>query len=1833
MCGIVGYFGGAGNNLTRILTAMSAIIYRAPDSTGVGLFGDDLEPMRARKSVGSVARLASALLTAAAYPDQPGKLAAIWEPAADDLESHQALQRRVLAFEGFPVEEGSAAPDAPPVFDALTGANGVAEVRIGPGVAGRPGPMETFPIRSRKDLRRAIDDLTARFDLSAVVIRALIRDALSRTLADARTDGGLEVSPDDVLAAFDALFDSVFVGERGPKPLRLDYGWSQRNPYAQRYLWRFLGRTPIQVPQDYDRDGVRCLFRLLDSALLCRLALDPRRHEALQRTLESLWPEAKRIPNTDWRTLYWAEKGANVYGWAAAAVLTYLRRTELPDGAAPAVLSPAEAGRTDPAHLRFFAQPILAHGRWALQSPVTLENAHPHLDRAGHRAVVINGQFNGEVEARTRELLEGVGLGPFRSENSTEYFALLWGYYYECLEGERKRFSEIRSQLDAGLTGFHIGSQAIDYYVYEKVRGKTPVEIDEMAFLETVRKMYRGGGQIAVAGLSLHSPRRFYVACHNRPAFVVYRPDGDDYMVVSDINAALGLFPQSLVHSRMVDIHRRERDKDAAVAALRDKGAAVEEVDACKASHEAEIDALLAPFKVRVLPLDGAEIFCRIETVLEAGVPERRVAITDFAGDPFPDIADFETTLNPAQVRKGVYGSFFETHLAEIPDRLRDQLRFYLPGPDPLPRLDLRERAFRRRFGPGLASLKRVIFAGMGSAHHVGRMIRGALLGLLPELEILAVQPVAIGVLRREVVPERDLVVLTSWSATTADMVQFAADLKARGVMMVGITEKVFADMALIADAGGGVIPAMSGEEVTISGVKSIACMAFAGLLLGTWLAGRLGREAAAEALLEEMRDLPDVLSGMLEDDTLKAFSENLAIRSSRSHACVFIGSLHLTGTCREAALKLEENACTAVARPMDYRDFAYYILAPDPDRRLVVVGATDEERLPEAMSVMKRLFIAGVPFAALTYEHEHVSEIRFYSQDQCFLLPKVSDALQPLADLIFYYDFAFRYARAHGRGPGDVPRNRAKSVTAGRSRPHERRSPRRWLLDLDRELSAWPAPSAAPDPDAETAWERAAKADWERVYHRQIRTLGELLREPDPLSRLIPESFRDPGRIKEMLFGTGAGETEVVFVPFDRPAASAARHLAARWGRFLESSVRVAPPGEPLPQADEEDTLLVFLAAREVDSGTLLQRIRESAGACLWFGPEIPEKAVRIFRRSMGCHVFDPQIAAFIEPELLYAAVSLIFIEAFHEADPVRAKVLKTAFGRTADVVRAILEDADFRTAIESAMADDRRYGTAFVLTPPDGAGEALMERFDAGGILALQAHLYGESAHGPLATVDDRVEEKYIRLRRRDRMAGRYGEELVAGWEAVHLAGESVDAFLARSPTDLPPRPGNPFFAENAWYLPVLEPDYDTDADNLILMDATARGHLADVLDELATFGCRFARMTVLTQAAFRNGPEVRAMAKFPVSHFLFLPTPGGGDQPIPDLLLPFALGPTGMVLAAAAADVRGIGLTPATPEAAMERAFGTLGRTMMRHRIDIQYLDHRLIESLRNLAPLISEIEGVARYAVRVIDSEADLKRMIDDGRLYSPDETIQRFRMQAPAGAFYLLHPEREGFEGRARFLADETFQDGEWDLWGEPYGNAWKVLTHRIPGIQEGADNVPILMIPLVDAEQKTGWLFYLHVHYREWDHDAPVGPQIETTVRALGQGMRFHNFISPRYLKIASRFNEEMVPQGHTWDDRFLVMVRRRMLFQKGSSFLAGLLARRISALLGLKRRDGLPVTLDAVTDAIDHVWPSLDRIEAEPDARRWGILFDALTKILILEPNPSNHTGEGTEM
>ena len=187
MCGIVAYFGGAGNHLTRILTGMSAIIYRAPDSTGIGLFGDDREPIRLRRSLGSVVQLIDALRAETVYTHPESLLRHVLIPKADE-SNFKRQQQRLLRLEGFvpqPAESQAAAPD----FDALVNLETENPPRLSPGCAGEATFQREYRIRSRGDLSTLIRTLITGFDLSPLVIQTLIRSALADAIARRRQSG------------------------------------------------------------------------------------------------------------------------------------------------------------------------------------------------------------------------------------------------------------------------------------------------------------------------------------------------------------------------------------------------------------------------------------------------------------------------------------------------------------------------------------------------------------------------------------------------------------------------------------------------------------------------------------------------------------------------------------------------------------------------------------------------------------------------------------------------------------------------------------------------------------------------------------------------------------------------------------------------------------------------------------------------------------------------------------------------------------------------------------------------------------------------------------------------------------------------------------------------------------------------------------------------------------------------------------------------------------------------------------------------------------------------------------------------------------------------------------------------------------------------------------------------------------------------------------------------------------------------------------------------------------------------------------------------------------
>ena len=100
-------------------------------------------------------------------------------------------------------------------------------------------------------------------------------------------------------------------------------------------------------------------------------------------------------------------------------------------------------------------------------------------------------------------------------------------------------------------------------------------------------------------------------------------------------------------------------------------------------------------------------------------------------------------------------------------------------------------------------------------------------------------------------------------------MVAFARRLQTHKTAMIAITEKIFADMALMAQKSGGVIPVLSGEEVTITGIKSTLCMLFCLHLFTIWLACQKGRRKAAINYLKKLQRVPEIVSQVIADETL----------------------------------------------------------------------------------------------------------------------------------------------------------------------------------------------------------------------------------------------------------------------------------------------------------------------------------------------------------------------------------------------------------------------------------------------------------------------------------------------------------------------------------------------------------------------------------------------------------------------------------------------------------------------------------------------------------------------------------------------------------------------------------------------------------------------------------------------------------------------------------------------------------------------------------------------------------------------------------------------------
>jgi len=1776
MCGIIGYFGDTANGLARVLGAMASILYRAPDSTGIAWFGDQAEPIRIRKTVGALTRFVETQLSRETHPEAAEILVSLLAGSEATVDPGK-LQKALLRWQDLPEERGESLGAAD--YLDLIEEGGAPRLEVLPGSCGDP-KRRVYTIESVEDLNSLIIDGIEKFDLPPLVVRALVTSSLRRTLRGADPEAYRHIDEGTVVHLFDELYrhslrelnlliptpepeldQAAFSYQGSGNPGRsagtdsLQQGFvfspiAEKDRHhdeesLQAQFRSLLRNSPVMMPGECSPDAVGWMFRLLDGSLLSRLSVHPEIREGIQKIFTESWPEGAKEAPLPWTTVYLVEKGLNVFGRAAAAAWMYLGAMELPPvererGHNSAELREETAAfekDADPAVFRYFCSPVIAHGRWAVQSPVSDENAHPFLDSEGRRAIVLNGQFSPEVEEELREFLIQIGYR-FRSQNSTEYLSVLWGHYFDLFRYERRRGKAIQAQVESGLDQYNLGSQTIDFRIFSMIKDKSKPELDALAFREAAAKMAAGGGQIAVAGISLFSPRCLFVASHDRPVFLVRRVGTEQIMVVSDINASLGLFSQKMIQEKARELKALRDEYNREVAALRAAGAGSEVIQNRRKELKDKEERVREELRVSVLPLEGERKFALVEASLEKSRVRRRITVMDFDGQPIEEIESFETTLDPLQGEM-TFASFFETHLKEIPERLQDMLGAYLPEGTGPPRLRLRRRLLTRRFGYKLAALERVVLVGMGSSYHAGLMARTLCRELLPDIEILLLRPVEVEHALRLMEPEKDLVVLMSWSGTTADMVEFARELETSKISFTVVTNKPYSELGLSAWRSLGVVNLVSGEEVTFSAVKSTCSMLFGVQLLVLWLAELRGRDAKAERKLERLISLPQTIEGLADEPDLMQTVSRWARESSGCCRGFVFDDLLYANTGRETAWKLEENGRRVVCRVLDYRDPLPGYLNREAADNLVIVNATGKARLGEAIELMKRLFLGDVQFYCMSYEHPRLQEMRFYSRDRVLSLPKVDDAFQPLVDLTISYRFVQRLIEEAGRGVPGFPRNRVKSVTATRSRQKRFPPPGSEQAVIRRDLAKI-AGTAGPDLNRSTGWEELAHAEWEREIYKQVRNIGGLLTREDPLGALFPQYQGDPDRLYASLFDELGEGGEVIFLCCDRTSWAAGYEAAAVWGRLLQVPLRIFYRLGEVHR--KEEPLPVIVVASGIPDREVLDSFRDDPDLPVcWVGPELKEKQAEAFRRSLGYYVLadDFPASAYVG---LYTGILLLLAAAWQRACPEKSRILQSLLCSMGLAVAAVLEDGPLKKSIDSFWRRNREWDSAFYISPPSGIGYVWEQLFDATGSLSLEHHVYGDSTHGPIATVDPKVEEKFLQPRAPE---------------------ESAEVYRR---------------------------------DNLIILDATRSRYFEQARDEAEIYSCRAARLLLISQRAFgpfngRSGLSASSTAGDP----LLLPELNPGDIPIPDLHLPVVS--SLMATAFAAACVAAKGMTGTVPtftsreerKQLLRRKLLLLGDAVFNSDTDLGEFDHRHLAALQRLAPLVRTVERAVKYEVRRFTSEKKLTAFLR--KHDAAEDVIGHFRIvQAQGLSFYLVKEHSSG---------SESDQGG----WQEVFGLSWEALSTGMVQIGESQNGRALIEVPLLAAPKREGWLLRLFVRYLEWDHNQTLERQLQDTLDAMQRGMLSFNERSPGYLTIVTHFNELMHSSAEAWADWLIALVPRSWLLYKPSLELAELLAQRCDELL--KVIPDREARLDTIREALDTIWMSLAGIGDEPSRWR----------------------------
>jgi glucosamine 6-phosphate synthetase-like amidotransferase/phosphosugar isomerase protein len=709
--------------IPKVLEGLFRMSYRAPDNTGLSVMTED--GIKIVKVVGKPNILIGKMYRDPMYKeDNPRE--GTGSVTDEQIETDRA---NLLAEEGLSAQQrtnlsGKSRENLYEVDEQGQPIDPSKRVTIGLGSVGSPRSTRTYEIDANL---QCISKVANDYGLSLAYALLFVRFELEKRL---KLAGLSDSEAEKILKTFDRIGEQVVLGNATEQDsnewgnIYSDY----LSAGAENIKGKEASVSRIHVTPDYDIDLVRHAFRL-QGAIIGTFMVNPR----WKKAVEAIFAErvkGTRLGGTDWESTWREEKRLNMTGQAFAAFVEWFQKTRLPKGLVRS--GKVTLGVLDSYTAEVMTERIGSHGRWGMFGYIYEISAHPHADSGyttngvSQRFIEHNGSISTPIYERLRAEMEDEGYKFKTGVDSELAIIFVEKVFNDFMAGALTPEREERWRRVVANTAQRTG-QNLDWlldFSKKDLVAYTPQRkamVDEIASRVAMIEMSERS-EIGASIYTAHNPFTEYVVGHDRPIYVVVH--NGEYMVTSDYNAALGMWPARQVEEAVKKIKAINNNLEKIVKYLRDLRKAAEAKDQSahdavwqeiKADTEKEVRDFFTPisadqfvtesefryqvkkaadravlrvgeiekdFQADVYFLDGKNKFATVSREIGAdGKQSVRVNVTTLDGTAVDakQAASRPVTINPVQADKTGYQWFMNKHIAETPTIFLRNIFRYIP--------------------------------------------------------------------------------------------------------------------------------------------------------------------------------------------------------------------------------------------------------------------------------------------------------------------------------------------------------------------------------------------------------------------------------------------------------------------------------------------------------------------------------------------------------------------------------------------------------------------------------------------------------------------------------------------------------------------------------------------------------------------------------------------------------------------------------------------------------------------------------------------------------------------------------------------------------------------------------------------------------------------------------------------------------------------------------------------------------------------------------------------------------------------------------------------------